>query len=67
MEINKLRKQIRFRNEEELTAINIAVKIIGDTLMQGEQITFSSFVRAAANKAALEIIRKNPNHMKDIK
>ena len=64
---DKLRKQIRFRDFDELKTILLAVKIVEDTLTQGEKITFSSFVRAAAHGAAVEIIKKNPDHMKDLK
>jgi len=61
---DQLRKQIRFRSKEELQAINLAVKIIGDNLTQGERVTFSSFIRAAATNAAVEVIKNNPDHMK---
>lgn len=64
MKSDKLRKQIRFRNEDELKTIQLAVKIVEDTLTKGEKITFSSFVRAAAYGAAKEVIKKNPDHMK---
>jgi len=67
LKIDKLRKQIRFKNIDELKTIHLAVKIVEDTLTQGEKISFSSFVRAAAHGAALEVIKKNPDHMKNQK
>jgi len=62
---DKLRKQIRFKDEEQLRTIKLAIKIVEDTLTKGEGITFSSFIRAAAYGAALDIIKKNPDHMKE--
>lgn len=56
---NTLRKQIRFKNDEELATIRQAVGIISKSLTLGEQVTFSSFVRAATIKAALEVINKD--------
>lgn len=67
MKKNKLRKQIRFKDAEQLKLIHLAVKIVEDTLTQGEKISFSSFVRAAAEGAAREIIKKNPDHMQPYK
>jgi len=64
---DKLRKQIRFKNFEQLKAIQLAVKITEDTLTKGESITFSAFVRAAAYAAAQQIINNNPEHMKPYK
>jgi len=58
---NKLRKQIRFKNEEELEVIDQAVAIISNSLTQGERVTFSSFVRAASIKAALAVIKNASN------
>jgi len=62
-----LRKQIRFKSDHQLKLIKLAVKIVQDTLTKGEKITFSAFVRAAAEGAAKEIIKNNPNHMKPYK
>ena len=61
MKANKLRKQIRFKNEEEIETIDQAVAIITKSLTQGERVTFSSFMRAAANKAALAVIKNASN------
>jgi len=60
---DKLRKQIRFKNIEELKTIQLAVKIVEDTLTKGESVSFSSFVRAAAHFAALQVIKDNPDHI----
>ena len=57
MKKDKLRKQIRFKTEDELKAINLAVEIIRKELKQGENVTFSSFVRVAGVSAALEVIK----------
>ena len=67
MRNDKLRKQIRFKDFEQLQIIQLAVKITEDTLTKGESITFSSFVRAAAYSAAQQIIKNNPDHMKPYK
>jgi len=64
---DKLRKQIRFQNIDQLKIIQLAVKIVEDTLTKGEKISFSSFVRAAAIGAANEVIKKNPDHMQPYK
>jgi len=64
---DKLRKQIRFKNFEQLKVIQIAVKITEDKLSNGESISFSSFVRSAAYVAAVQIIKDNPDHMKPYK
>ena len=57
MKKDKLRKQIRFKTEDELKAVTLAVEIIRKDLTQGENVTFSSFVRVAAISAALEVIK----------
>jgi len=64
---DKLRKQIRFKNFDQLKTIHLAVKITEDKLNNGESISFSSFVRAAAFTMALEVIKDNPDHMKSHK
>ena len=61
MKTNKLRKQIRFKNEEELKTIDQAVEIISKSLTHGERVTFSSFIRAAAIKAAIAVIKNASN------
>ncbi len=55
------RKQIRFKDMEQINTIKLAVKIISDQLTQGESISFSSFVHMAAYGAALQIIKDNPD------
>ncbi len=59
MKANELRKQIRFSSEEELKTIHQAVEIISKSLIHGERVTFSSFIRAAAIKAAIAVINKD--------
>jgi len=61
------RKQIRFKDVEQIKTIKIAVKIISDKLTQGESISFSSFVHMAAYAAALQVIKDNPNAIADSK
>ena len=67
MKGDQLRKQIRFKSVEQLKTIKLAVKIVEDTLTKGEKITFSAFVRSAAEGAAREVIKNNPGHMKPYK
>lgn len=62
-----LKKNIRFKSEHQLKIIKLAVKIVQDTLTKGENLTFSAFVRAAAEGAAKDIIKNNPDHMKPYK
>lgn len=57
MKNDKRRKQIRFKTDDEVKAINMAVEIIRKDLTQGENVTFSSFVRVAGVSAALEVIK----------
>jgi uncharacterized protein (DUF1778 family) len=63
----QLRKQIRFKSDEQIKTIKLAVKIVEDTLTKGEKITFSAFVRSAAEGAAKEVIKNNPAFMKPYK
>jgi len=55
------RKQIRFKDIEQINTIKLAVKIISNKLTQGESISFSSFVHMSAYAAALQVIKDNPD------
>lgn len=61
MKIRAWRKMIDFKTLEKVNTIKLAVKIIFSKLTQGESISFSSFVVAAAYGAAVEVIKANPD------
>lgn len=64
MKTRAWRKQIDFKTLDVVRTIKIAVKIIFSKCTKGETISFTSFVVHAAHSAALEVIKANPDFMK---